>query len=105
MENTYSTIKIKNINQVDQHTFSITWNDNIIGHYRLSELQKNCPCANCNDEQTGKKLIDSKTIDSNVSAKKISSVGRYALKIEFTSGCSTGIYEFDMLYEMIGKSL
>lgn len=87
----------RKIFQKDNVTFAIEWNDGVISDYRLSELQKRCPCANCVDERTGRRLVDEATIDEDVRAKRIVSVGRYALRIEYLSGCSTGIYSFDML--------
>lgn len=83
--------------QKDNYTFSIQWNDGFIQDFRLSELQRNCPCAHCNDESTGKKLVDSKKIPDDLRAIFIRSVGRYGLRIQFTSGCSMGIYSFDRL--------
>jgi DUF971 family protein len=96
---------VSNIKQVNNHSFTIEWTDGKIGTYRLNELQKRCPCANCNDEVTGKKLLDEKTVNSDVRAIRIASVGRYALRIQFTSGCSTGIYDFDMLHKMAKEQL
>lgn len=81
--------------QKDSHHFVIEWNDGKVVEYRLSDLQKRCPCASCNEKK-------SRTIDPNVQAEKIVSVGRYALRVTFTSGCSLGIYSFDTLYEMGG---
>lgn len=91
---------IKNIEQKDNHTFAIQWNDGITRNYRLSELQVRCPCAGCVDEVTGERLIDASKIDYNVKAKRVASVGRYALRIDFTSGCSHGIYTYEMLRKM-----
>ncbi len=71
-----------------------------MAEYRLSDVQKICSCALCRDERTGEALVDESQIDPNVCAKKIVNVGRYALKIEFTSGCSKGIYPFERLYGM-----
>jgi DUF971 family protein len=38
-----------------------------------------------------------KKIDEQVQAIKIEGVGRYALRFQFSSGCSHGIYDFDLL--------
>ena len=91
---------VKDIKQKDNHTFTVVWNDGRINDYRLSELQKNCSCAKCRDEATGLQLVDANTIDKNVRAKSIVNVGRYAIRIQFTNGCSTGIYDFDSLRRM-----
>ncbi|WP_068467376.1 DUF971 domain-containing protein [Candidatus Protochlamydia phocaeensis] len=93
-------LAIHGITQEDNHTFSITWSDGQKQRFRLSDLQRVCPCANCVDEHTGKRRMDSTIIRDDVRATAIRSVGRYALQIQFTSGCSTGIYSFDMLRKM-----
>jgi DUF971 family protein len=98
MEST--AIYIRKIFQQDNHTFAIEWNDGQVDNYRLSELQKNCPCAGCVDEVTGQRIASKAKISSEVRATRISNVGRYAIRIHFTSGCSHGIYSFDKLKTM-----
>jgi len=80
----------KRIIQVDAETFSITWDDGIELCYTLFELQRKCPCALCSTHPE-------KIALSGVSAKAITSVGRYGLRIEFTKGCSLGIYNYELL--------
>lgn len=87
--------------QKDNYSFSIEWNDGQVETFRLSDLQRNCPCANCTDENTGKVMVDPKSVDDQVRAVAIRSVGRYGLRIQFTSGCSTGIFTFDRLRALI----
>lgn len=91
-------LQIKKITQLDNYTFGILWNDGTEQKYRLSGVQKKCPCAQCNVE--GAKLV----VDDNVRAANISSVGRYAMKIQFTSGCTKGIYTFPLLRDMEAAS-
>ena len=91
-------LMIKRIEQKDAHSFLIEWSDGLVKAYRLSELQKKCPCAGCVDEATGERRLDAATVDEDVRASRIVSVGRYALRIFFTSGCSNGIYSFDFLH-------
>jgi DUF971 family protein len=93
-------ILIRTIQQRDNHSFTIQWSDGATHHFKLSELQRLCPCARCVDENTGQRRINPASVDENVRAITIRNVGRYALRIQFTSGCSTGIYDFDMLYSL-----
>jgi DUF971 family protein len=93
------SLQVKHIEQKDNYTFTILWNDEIVKEYRLNELQIRCPCANCVDEVTGERIANASPVNENVKAKKLTSVGKYALRIDFTSGCSHGIYTFDMLRE------
>lgn len=91
---------VRTISQKDKHTFTIEWSGGHVSDYRLSDLQKQCPCAKCVDETTGQRIADPSAVQDDVAAKRIVSVGRYALRVEFTSGCSTGLYGFDMLRKL-----
>jgi DUF971 family protein len=88
------------IMQKDNFTFSIQWNDGITQDFRLCDVQRNCPCAHCVDEMTGRRLLDPMAVHNDVCAIVIRSIGRYGLRIQFTSGCSTGIYSFERLRAM-----
>jgi DUF971 family protein len=94
---------IKSILQKDNCTFQIQWSDGAVNDYRLSSLQKNCPCANCYDASERKQKVSPKMIDENVRATQITNVGRYALRIRFTSGCSMGIFSFALLRELASR--
>lgn len=62
--------------------------DNEWVRYNLNELQKRCPCARCAIQ---------KKCEENVSLLEFSPVGRYAIKVTFSSGCSRGIYPIDLI--------
>ena len=94
---------IKKIAQAGPSHFLIQWGDGKCAKYRLSDIQKLCRCANCREEKTGRLLIDLAKLDPDVQAIKIVNVGRYALRVQFTSGCSHGIYPFSLLYSMMDK--
>jgi len=90
-------VLIKSIQQKDNHSFTIEWSDRKIQEYRLSDLQRHCPCAKCFDTNTNRRKTDAATVNDDVKGLRIKNVGRYAIRIEFTTGCSTGIYSFAML--------
>lgn len=92
-----ASLFVRSIWQKDNHRFSIEWSDGVVQEFRLCDLQRNCPCAHCADESTGKRLLDPKTVPDDVRAIAIRSVGRYGIRIQFTSGCSMGIFSFDRL--------
>lgn len=96
-------IFIHEIKQIDNHRFQMTWNDGSAQIFRLSDLQHLCPCAGCRDEQTGRPLGNHGSVKEDVRASFIRSVGRYAIQIQFASGCSNGIYSFDMLRQLKGS--
>ena len=97
-----SPLFVRKIWQKDNYTFSIEWHDKEVQDFRLCDVQRNCPCAHCADEITGKRLVDPKMIPDDLKAVVIRSVGRYGLRIQFTSGFSTGIYSFERLRKIKG---
>lgn len=99
MKNPAKELFIKKIEQKNNTIFSIEWCDGTVKDYLLEELQKQCPCAQCTQQPLHA------CMNQEVRAKRIHSVGRYALRIQFTSGCSAGIYSYELLYHFVpGKS-
>ena len=94
MENFYS---IKEIWQKDESTLGIIWSDGLESSFDTVALRRHCPCASCVDEMTGKRTLSPAEVPDSVRPVTISSVGRYALTIEFSDGHKTGIYSFESL--------
>lgn len=46
---------------------------------------------------SGRKLLDPKTVRPDVSPRAISSIGNYAIGIDWNDGHNSGIYSFDHL--------
>ncbi len=81
----------------DPRTLSILWEDGQRDDLDVRDLRLACPCALCISEITGEKLLDPKTIKSDVSPREIMSIGNYAIKFEWSDGHNTGIYSFSPL--------
>ncbi len=79
-----------NLSQISRYSFQIEWSDGVSQEFRLSELQQACPCKVCLE-------IVKKEVDPLVLADKISTVGKYGIRVQFTSGCLHGIYSFSYL--------
>lgn len=79
--------------QKDRYHFEIEWLDGKVQCFRLSDVQQHCPCACCVEKET-------LTLNRDVMAHQIKRVGAYALQIQFTTGCSNGIYPFTLLREI-----
>lgn len=84
---------VKKIVQLTNSSFQIVWSDEKISEFYLSDLQMRCPCARCQERTLKEK-------NEKVKAKRIYSLGNYALKIEFTSGCSRGVFTFNLLRQI-----
>lgn len=81
---------IRNFWQNDPYHMTFEWSDGFQKKIKLSNLQKNCPCAGCTDEKRC-------PVSESLEAVKIQNVGNYAVRFQFNSGCSKGIYTFSML--------
>ena len=92
-----SDIDIQAVWQVSNDELGIQWRDGTVSIYGTRALRLACPCAACIDEWTGVKRLDEDSVDMSVQIAHVTSVGRYALAIEFTDGHKTGIYHFDRL--------
>jgi DUF971 family protein len=85
---------------------AITWSDGHASRYTFPYLRDHCPCATCNDEREKKAQDKSGSADllpmfkPRVTARSATSVGNYALQIQFSDAHSTGIYSFSALREM-----
>ena len=88
------------LKQMGPNKLGIIWNDSHQSLYSVRNLRLACHCANCIDEWTREKIIDEKRIPDDIRPVQMETVGRYAIKIEWTDGHNTGIYPFDALRKL-----
>lgn len=86
--------------QIDGGKLKVSWGKNNTVVYDTFDLRLNCPCANCVDENTGKRKLSEKHIPLDIKAVKFNLVGRYGVSVHFSDGHNTGIYKFKTLMEM-----
>ena len=82
----------------------ILWNDGQEYRYSYPELRKACPCATCRElrvqgERDPFNILTTTTTDA-VEPTHLSTVGNYALNIEWSDGHHTGIYPWAMLRDL-----
>ena len=77
----------------------IDWADGESSILAAELLRAECPCANCVDEWTGKRLF---TVEraKGVTIKSMSQVGHYAFAITFSDAHDTGIFTYRRLREL-----
>ena len=75
----------------------IRWGDGHVSRFPFRPLRLACPCALCIDEWTGRPRLDPNLVALDVRAFEVRNVGRYAFKLVWSDGHSTGIYAFDRL--------
>jgi ATP-binding protein involved in chromosome partitioning len=85
------------IRRRDVRTLSVLWEDGHRDDFDVRDLRLACHCALCIEEMSGRKLLDPKTVRPDVSPRVISSIGNYAIGIDWNDGHNSGIYSFDHL--------
>lgn len=78
----------------------ILWRDGHESNYSFFMLRDSCPCAECVDELTGEKRLESSSLPSDIRIRKSDYVGNYALRIHWSDGHNTGIYSFRHLRKL-----
>jgi len=79
---------------------TITWAEGHVARYPARDLRLACPCAECVEEMTGRPLLDPAAVPDDVVPLRISLVGAYAIRIDWSDGHSTGIYTYEYLAEI-----
>jgi ATP-binding protein involved in chromosome partitioning len=75
----------------------VKWADGHESIHKPYNLRINCRCAGCVDEGSGEKTLEAARVPLDLSIRRTTPVGRYALAFEFSDGHRTGIYSFDLL--------
>ena len=89
----------------DQDQISLNWDDGEKISVPNILLRKSCACALCIDEMTRKPLLDPNSIPLDIHAKKINTIGNYAILIDWSDGHNTGFYPFNMIKELSKQNI
>jgi ATP-binding protein involved in chromosome partitioning len=81
----------------DARTLSVLWEDGHRNDFDVRDLRLACRCAVCVEEMSGRPLLDPKSVRPDVTPRTITSVGNYAITINWSDDHSTGIYSFEYL--------
>ncbi len=84
----------------DDRELVVDWNDGTRSEFSLHFLRMSCPCAQCVNEWTGELMLKPEAVSTEIKPRRLFSVGRYALGIEWSDGHSTGIYSYDYLKKL-----
>ncbi|MBS1849049.1 MAG: P-loop NTPase [Actinobacteria bacterium] len=84
----------------DARTLTIGWSDGRVDDIDVRDLRLACPCAYCVEEMSGAALLDPASVPADVAPRRITSVGTYAVIIDWSDGHGTGIYTFTYLRKL-----
>ncbi len=90
----------KSIDVTDTNDLRITWKDDAVSLYSPRQLRLACPCAQCVEEWTGRKVLDPSTVSEDIHLLNTDLVGRYALTFKWSDFHETGIFTFELLRKL-----
>ena len=88
------------IQKKSENEMSILWSSQEETTLSFAEIRFHCRCAECVDEWTRVRKVKREQIINNIQPNLIEQVGRYAIQITWNDGHRTGIYPFDLLYDI-----
>ena len=92
----------KSVNTTETDELEIVWKDDAVSRYSPRQLRLACPCAQCVEEWSGKRLLDPGKVPENILLLNTDLVGRYALTFKWSDFHETGIFSFEMLRKLAG---
>lgn len=87
----------------DDGRLNVAWSDGSATSYSPYDLRIKCACAQCIDEDTGKKILDAARVPLDIKINSFKPVGRYGLSVTFSDGHNTGIYTYEHLKSIGGS--
>jgi DUF971 family protein len=66
----------------------------------FKDVRDACPCAECVEEWTGRKMLDPAKIPADIRPLGIEPVGNYAVQFRWSDGHASGLYTWDTLRKL-----
>ena len=84
----------------DSGALKIRWDDGGESRFESRWLRARCPCAECVEEWSGKRVVGEEQVKPDVRPRGMEQVGNYAIRLDWSDGHSTGIYSWDYLLKL-----
>ena len=101
---TGSRVRPVGLRRHDLRTLAVLWEDGHRDQIDVRDLRLACRCALCIEEMSGRKLLDPKSVRADVAPRVISSIGNYAIGIDWNDDHNSGLYSFDLLRSLGERS-
>lgn len=86
--------------QQAEQVLELTWDDAKVDRLPYHYLRGECPCAACRNEWTGERILDPKSIRSDLKIEGLESIGNYAVRLGWNDGHSSGLYTWETLRKL-----
>lgn len=84
-------LSLEGVRSTSKNKWQMIWSDGKITHLDPYELQKGCPCKACREGINN--------YFEDVEIRGITQVGKYAIQVNFSKGCSKGLFPLALLRE------
>ena len=84
----------------DQKLLTVTWEDGVVSKLTAQHLRQSCPCAECVEEFSGRRMLDPAKISPELKLLEVQPVGNYALSFVFGDAHRTGIFNWAYLRQL-----
>ena len=78
----------------------VRWDDGRESKFPPVWLRARCPCAECVEEWSGRRVVGEGQVKSDVKPQGMNEVGRYAMQVQWRDGHSTGIYSWEYMLKL-----
>ena len=82
----------------------VRWDDGRESKFAAKWLRARCPCAECVEEWSGKRVVGDAQVRDDVKPRGMHQVGRYAMQVEWSDGHNSGIYSWEYLLKLRGEN-
>ena len=82
----------------------ILWPDGSEDELQNRDVRGSCQCAQCVEEFSGEQMLDVNSIAPDIDAVSVDPLGNYAVSIAWNDGHSSGIFTWDHLRGLAGKT-
>lgn len=103
IEKEISAVEPSKLN-IENNSVTLEWKDGQTTNLNPYDLRLACPCASCVDENTGKRILNPKSVSLDIQIKGHRPIGRYGVSFNFSDGHNTGIYKYANLKNMSNSS-
>ena len=97
-----------NIRRIAHNIIAAEWQDGFKASIKLDVLRRECPCADCRQDDLNNKKSKFMMLETFSSGKntlkELKPVGNYGLKAVWDDGHDTGIYTWELFREIFEKN-
>lgn len=86
-----------------ERMLELVW-DGVPSRIGARDLRIDCRCAACVNEFTGERILDVDSVAMDIGVRDLKLVGSYALKAVFEDGHDLGLFTWEHLAQLAGRT-